>query len=317
MKDKTRMSPRERVLTALAHREPDRVPFSWGYGATSEMHAVIEAYLRGMNIDWALLCSEVNDLIVIDPPYVGPEPPQNTDIWGIRRKSMDYGTGAYDEIEYYPLAGIRKKADLDSYTWPDPALYDYENERARFLDTPDAGHKASQFFGGQPFEIYSWMTGLEESMINLVAQPEVVVRALEHITGFFEEKLRRTLTLCGDLVDLVFLADDLGSQAGLLISRRMYRDILQPFHRRLAGLAKELAPQVQVMFHSDGAVFDMLPDIIDAGIDMLEAVQTDAQGMEPERLKRAYGDRLSFHGAISVQQLLPHHIRRQSHQLTL
>jgi len=82
--------------------------------------------------------------------------------------------------------------------------------------------------------------------------------------------------------------------------------VLQPFHGALTACVREPAPHAACMLHSDGAVFDIVPDLIDAGVDVLEAVQTDAAGMDPERLKAAYGDRLSFHGAISVQHLLPH-----------
>ena len=78
------------------------------------------------------------------------------------------------------------------------------------------------------------------------------------------------------------------------------------FRSRLFQLGKRLAPQAYVMFHTDGAVFDIVPELIDAGIDVLEAVQTDAAGMAPERLKAAYGDELAFHGGIPVQSLLPH-----------
>ena len=90
------------------------------------------------------------------------------------------------------------------------------------------------------------------------------------------------------------------------MSRETYRAVLQPFHRRLVDAVRQGAPQAYCLFHSDGAVFDVVPDLLDAGIDVLEAVQTDAAGMDPARLKRAYGARLSFQGAISVQHLLPH-----------
>ena len=81
--------------------------------------------------------------------------------------------------------------------------------------------------------------------------------------------------------------------------------MIKPYHSQLFALAHEIAPHAAVMFHSDGAVFDILPDLLDAGIDVLEAVQVDTAGMEPQRLKTAYGNDLSFHGGISVQNLLP------------
>ncbi|MDD5708476.1 MAG: uroporphyrinogen decarboxylase family protein, partial [Kiritimatiellae bacterium] len=158
---------------------------------------------------------------------------------------------------------------------------------------------------GNPFEIYTWMTGLEEALANLLTQPEIVEAAMDHISHFLAERLARTLRESGDLTDLVFMADDLGGQHGLLISREIYRGVIQPCHRRLTECVRRYAPHARIMHHSDGAVFEILPDLIDAGVDILEAVQTDADGMDPARLKKAFGDRLSFHGAISVQRLLP------------
>jgi uroporphyrinogen decarboxylase len=148
------------------------------------------------------------------------------------------------------------------------------------------------------------MTGLEETMVNLLAQPDVVRAALTHITDFFAETMRRALGQIGSELDLVYFADDLGGQRSLLFSPETYRTVLKPFHRRLFQQAKALAPGARVMYHSDGAVFDILDDLIEAGIDVLEAVQIDAAGMEPTRLTRDFGDRLSFHGGISVQSLL-------------
>ncbi len=301
-----RMSPRQRVRRALSHQPPDRVPFSWGFGPTPEMSAILEKYLARQGISWGKLRVITDDIQSIRPTYIGPELPEHTDIWGIQRKPVSYGAGSYDEIEVYPLAGVQTPAELETYPWPDPEIYDYENLREQILAVDPEGCRAGKLTpAGNPFEIYCWMTGLEEAMVNLLLNPRLVCVALDRITHFFEEKMRQTLVGCADLVDVFFFADDLGSQVSLLISRQVYRDILQPYHRRLMCLAKEMAPHAFVMFHSDGAVFDILPDLIDAGVEVLEAVQTEAAGMEPVRLKETYGDRLSFHGGISVQALLP------------
>jgi uroporphyrinogen decarboxylase len=257
-----------------------------------------------MGVDWARLRKETDDIMHLVPNYTGPELPENTDIWGIRRKSVAYGDGSYDEIEHYPLAGITNIEQIDGYSWPHPDWYDYASS-AHKLES--AGKfRAVKLTGGNPFEIYCWMTGLEEAMVNLILSPKLVRCALGHITGFFEARLHRTLKDFGGLVDIVFFADDLGSQQGLLLSRECYRKVIQPFHRRLTATVKELAPHAKCMMHSDGAVFDILPDLIDAGVEILEAVQVDAKGMIPERLKSAFGNKLSFHGGISVQELLPH-----------
>jgi uroporphyrinogen decarboxylase len=301
------MTPRERVRAALMHQTPDRTPFSWNFGPTPEMAQALEAALGVQGFDWPALRRAVDDVRVISPRYVGPILPPHTDIWGIVRTPHSYGRGSYSEISRHPLAGVRDTDDLDAYPWPDPDLYDYDGLPDLIAQVDPEGLRARKLAidaCGNPFEIYTWMTGLEETMVNLLIRPRVVRAALSHITDFFATKMRRSLAEIGGELDLVYFADDLGGQRALLFSPETYRSVLKPFHRRLFQEARALVPRAAVMYHSDGAVFDILDDLIDAGIDVLEAVQIDAAGMEPKRLKRAFGDRLSFHGGISVQNLL-------------
>lgn len=311
------VTPRRRVLRALAHEAPatdligGRVPFSWNFGPTAEMAAELSRYLAARGIDWQALREEVDDIRQIAPVYVGPVLPPGADVWGIRRRSHSYGTGAYDEIAHHPLAGLRDPAALDDVPWPDPRAYDYGELRAQAMavargpEGRDHAVKLAIRACGNPFEIYCWMTGLEEALVNVLLHPELVRAALERITATFAATLRLALAEVGDLVDILYFADDLGGQQGLLMSPRAYREVLKPYHAELFGVAKQHAPSAAVMFHSDGAVFDILPDLIDAGVEVLEAVQVDAEGMEPARLKAVYGDRLTFHGGIAVQSLLP------------
>ena len=302
------MTGRERVLAALAHREPDRVPFSWGFGPTREMSAVLERDLAGRGIDWATLRFAAEDILTATPDYTGPRLPANVDVWGVRRRPVSYGGGAYDEIVGPPLAGVTDPRAVASYPWPDPDWFDWKGFRRRLLE-PDPGRTKARRLGlvasGRPLEEYTWLTGLEETLVNLVLNPELVHAALSRICDFFCEMQRRAADACGDLIDLVFLADDLAGQRGLLFSRDTYRAMLQPHHRRLIDSARRLFPGARVIYHTDGAVFEIIPDLLDAGVDVLEAVQVDAAGMEPARLKAAYGARLSFQGAIAVQSLLP------------
>jgi uroporphyrinogen decarboxylase len=302
-------SARGRVLAALSHAAPERVPFSWGFGPTPEMVAVLRAYLAELGLDWDRLRAVTEDVLTIGARYTQGPAPTREELFGIRLAPQSYPGGIYNEFAFQPLAGIRGPAELDDFPWPDPDLYDYAGLRAQTAAADPLAARARKLdleTCGNPFEIYCWMTGLEEALANVLLNPGLVHRALEKITDFFAARLRRTLLACGDLVDLCYFADDLGSQTGLLMSRRAYRQILQPYHARLFGIVKELAPQAAVMLHSDGAVFDVLPDLLDIGLDVLEAVQVDAAGMDPARLKAAYGERLCFHGGISVQALLPY-----------
>jgi uroporphyrinogen decarboxylase len=302
--DDRQMTPRLRLLAALRHEEPDRVPFSWGFGPTSEMAATLRAHLAPQGVNWDVLQALTDDKIHVAPAYQGPPcADPGLGIWGIRVRAADYGTGHYEEFTSFPLAGATDLKAVDAYPWPNPDWFDYDGLVAAL---PADTTRAVQFSAGNPFELYCWMTGLEEALANLLTEPALVRRALEHITDFLEARLRRTLMAAAGRIDLVFLADDLGTQQSLLMSRETYRAVLQPFHRRLVDAVRQCAPQAFCLLHSDGAVFDIIPDLLDAGIDLLEAVQTDAAGMNPVELKRAYGARLSFQGAISVQHLLPH-----------
>lgn len=297
---------RTRVRTALAHRQPDRVPFSWQFCATSEMSRLLTNALAADGVSWPSLLQATEDFVTLDLPIRQTGQPatgRRLDIWGIRRHDVAYQGGSYQEIAEYPLAGIDSVAALDDYPWPTADCFDYSAMAGKLAHLP--ADRAVRFLGFNPFETLCWLWGLEEVLCACATQPELVVHGLEHITAFYEERLRRALPLVAHAVDVVFFFDDLGGQHGSLLSPSMYRDLIKPFHQRLFSAARELAPNAHIMMHSDGSVFDLLDDLIDAGMDVLEAVQVECARMDPALLKETFGDRLSFHGAISVQQLLP------------
>jgi uroporphyrinogen decarboxylase len=299
---------RDRVIAALEHRQPRRVPFSWGFGPTPEMESQLSRDLAGRGLDWAALRTATEDVITVTPRYTGPRLPPGVDMWGVRRAAVSYGPGAYNEVVGRPLAGVTDPRVIDAYPWPTADRFDWVGFRGEVI-APDPGLTRARKLGlvasGRPLEEYTWMTGLEETLINLLENPEVVHAALTRICDFVCEMQRRAAESCADLVDLLFLADDLGGQTGLLMSRPTYRAVVQPHHRRLIHSAHALFPRARAMYHTDGAVFDIIPDLLDAGVDVLEAVQVDAAGMDAGRLKAAYGERLAFQGAIAVQSLLP------------
>lgn len=297
------MTPRERVRCALAHRPPDRVPFSWGFGPTPEARDALRTWYAARGVEFRRLAHLTDDIARLHSPYIGPPPPVGTDHWGIVWRAHSYGAGTYQELGEFPLAGATTVQQIEAHPWPDPADFD---DAALAEQADHAEGRALLLSGGNPFEIYCWLTGLEESLTNLVLRPELVEAALERITGILEARLERTAAVLGERLDLWFFADDLGGQQGPLISRRCYREQLQPYHRRLTDATEALTPGAYRLFHSDGSVFELLDDLLDAGVQVLEAVQTDCAKMEPERLKAACAGRLAFCGAISVQQLLPY-----------
>ena len=301
-------SPRSRVRAAIEHRQPQRVPFSWGLDVTPEMHAVMANYSLSRGIDWQNVHDEVEDILTITPDYLGRTLAHTTDIWGIGRRTVHYQGGSYDEFVNMPLAAARTVADIERHRWPSADQFDFSGLCGKVLaQDPEQrkAHRADILCSGNPLEIYTWMTGLEQMMLNLLLSPEVVHAAMRRITDFFLDMMQRTADAVADLIDIFYFADDLGSQQSLLFSKQTYRELIKPYHAELCTRSKALVPNSRTMFHTDGSVYDLLPELIEAGVQILEAVQTDAAKMEPSRLKRDFGSQLAFHGAISVQQLLP------------
>jgi uroporphyrinogen decarboxylase len=269
------------------------------------MSRCLEEELARRGISWTTLRRVTEDLQYLGPAYRGPAErgAGPWDIWGIGWKDVAYAHGTYREVETYPLAGVDSLAALDRYPWPSPDWYDYAGLAAQAAAADP--NKAVKFAAMNPFETLCWMTGLEDVLANCAMRPELVVRGLEHITAFYEQRLVRSLAVIGPRTDVVFFFDDLGSQNGPLLSPAMYRDLIKPFHHRLFATARRMAPDARIMMHSDGSVFALLDDLIDAGMEVLEAVQVECADMAPRLLKKTFGTRLAFHGAISVQQLLP------------
>jgi len=310
------MTPRQRITTALRRQPTPEPPFAWGFGPTGEMANDLRRDLVRHGLDWDRLRAITDDVLSIGPRYLGPPLPPGQDIWGIGRQAQSYGSGAYAEISAMPLARADSVGAVDDHPWPDPAAWDDRGLRDAVAGARGRwGDKAIRVGAGNPFEIYSWMTGIEQTMLNLALRPEVVDRALGHIVDYFVARLDRMAAAAGDLVDLWFCADDLGGQQGLLLSRGMYRDLIWPHHCRLHQHIHRVAPSGLVLYHSDGAVSEVLDDLIDSGIDALEAVQTECAGMDPAGLKARFGQRIGFHGGISVQTWLrfgtPDEVRRE------
>ena len=310
------MTPRQRVLTALRLEEAGEPPFTWGFGPTAAARQRLRVAYERRGVDFDRLVEVTDDVLALSPRFGGALPagtPAYLGIWGIRARKIDAGLAHYDdEIAFAPLEGADRGA-IDRHPWPSCDDFDYSALADHAQQRDPEALNAIRVVGGNPVEVYTWMTGMEEAMTNLVAAPRLAQAAMDRIVSFFEEHLSRQLEAIGRDVDIVFMADDLGGQHGPLISREMYRELIQPFHRRLNAHAHRLAPDAIVAHHSDGSVSALLDDMIDAGVDMLEAVQVECAEMEPAILKQRFGARLRFQGAISVQQLLPRGTPAQVH----
>lgn len=302
---RTDLTHRERVRLALDHQETDRIPIAMVCsGINPPAYQALKAYLapaRHISVEDYL--RPLLDIKDIGPAYVGPTLPEGTDIWGVHRKPVSYGEGAYDEIEFYPLADASGLGDIEEHSWPLTDYFDYSSLPERIAAIQKDGPYCLMASNGNIFETSWYMRGFQQIFVDLALNPDLVHAIFERVCDFFIGHFTKLLSAANGQIDLVFTADDIGGQNGLLMSLDMWSEHIKPYHARLNRVIHELG--AKVIYHSDGAVMDAVPGLMDMGIDVLQALQFDAKGMDPLKLKETYGGRLCFEGGVSVQKTLP------------
>jgi uroporphyrinogen decarboxylase len=318
---------RDRVLCALGREEPDRVPIFFGTSGVTTMLAAaydrLKAHL-GMPgetrvfwraLQYALLDEEVMARFHSDgrPLIPGPAPATLEreladdafiDGWGITWQRTP--GNHYYEIVRPPLqhAGVD---DVEIYPWPDlahPSRFEGLGSRAREIHA--AGYAVVALSGVSPFEYCYMLRGVEQWLTDLAANPDFANALLRKVTDLQCAAAMRLLEEAGDDVDVIITGDDLGSQHAPLISPRMYRRMVKPYHAELQAAIKRRT-NAKIFYHSDGNVYPLIGDLIEIGVDVLNPVQVSAGEMaDTARLKREFGEHLSFCGAIDTQDVLPH-----------
>jgi uroporphyrinogen decarboxylase len=303
---KPSLSSRERVLLALKHQTTDRIPIAMVCaGINPPAYAQLETYLqrtRGLSV--AAYLEPLIDIRDVAPGYIGPRLAQGTDIWGVGRAPISYDAGQYDEIVHYPLAPVENAADLDNYDWPTPDCYDYAGLPARIRAIQSERERCLIVGNGNIFETAWYMRGFERILLDMLLNPDLVHAIMGRVCEFYMTYFTRNLKAADGSIDLVFTADDLSGQRGPLMSHRLWREFIQPYHRRLNRAIHDFK-EVRVIYHSDGAIQEFVPGLIEMGIDVLQALQFDAIGMDARWLKQRYGEKLCFEGGVSVQKTLP------------
>ena len=157
--------------------------------------------------------------------------------------------------------------------------------------------------GSEPFLTYADLRGQEQALMDLVINPEMVHYCLDKLYTLAYEKSRKLYETLPGVITHSFVAEDMGSQEDLIFSPPQIREFFIPWMKRMIGLAHEAG--VFVFHHSDGAIRKIIPDMIEAGIDVLNPLQWRCRGMDREGLKRDFGSKLIFHGGVDNQQTLP------------
>jgi uroporphyrinogen decarboxylase len=299
------LTGRERVRLALQHRTTDRIPIGMVCaGLNPPVLDALEQWLsreRQCTVDDYLV--PLVDIVEVSPPYIGPPMPSDTDVWGVRRREVSYGSGSYNEIVHYPLSGDWSPSRLASHPWPDPAWYDYDSLPALVRAVRARSDRCVMVTNGNIFETSWYMRGFEQMLMDVMTDEELVHAVMGRVTDFYVSFFRRILEAAPGEIDLVFTADDIGDQRGLLMPYDRWERLLKPYHRRLNDAIHEHG--AKVIYHTDGSIMDAVGGLADMGIDVLQALQFSADNMDPVRLKAEHGDRLCFEGGVSVQTTLP------------
>ena len=327
----TTMTPRHRVLAAIAHQQPDRVPIILGTNMNTSI--VVQAYdrlkaLLGVEAETEFLYYKQLGTVRIDetvlqrlgsdarglqdrlPRHIrdrdaaDPNAKLHFDDWQVGREEVEPGD-FFPRVQ--PLRNATSLADLDSYAWPDmadPTRLDGLSARAERL----AAEGQYAIFGcpllKYPLEQACQLRGMDRFLMDLVADEDFAHSLLSKLVGLFKVFLEQYLAQVGRYLDVLCLGDDLGTQSGLLISPKTYRLMLKPYHADLIGFARERS-DAHIYFHSDGDVEPLIGDLIEIGVDILNPVQTTAGKMSDlGALKKRYGDNICFCGAIDTQRIL-------------
>jgi uroporphyrinogen decarboxylase len=213
------------------------------------------------------------------------------------------GSAHYQETVAPPLRASSRPPSWIAYPyWPDPDRFEYAAAMALARKARDHGF-ATIGPWVSCFEIYSQLRGIEQSLMDLALNPALVEATLDRVEEIQTEMMHRFLSQAADLVDLVFISDDIGGQNGMLMSPRMWRRHLKPRLKRWCDLIHSYG--IRVFYHTDGGVGPVIPELIEVGIDVLNPIQHACPGMALEELAQAYGDHLIFHGGIDNQRVLP------------
>ncbi|NQT59578.1 MAG: hypothetical protein HQ557_11415 [Bacteroidetes bacterium] len=292
------MTSKERVVKTFQHREPDMVP-RW-CGSSPEFCKKAKKF-TGLSTDEELNRRFGDDFRRVYSIYKGPETELHEGAtwcspFGVERTGIGYG-----QPTSHPLASAETVKDIESYKWPSPDWIDVSTIHAQA--SPSKSEYA--ILGGEwsPF----WhdaidLIGHEDLYYFMYDNPAAVEALFEHITDYYFEGTKKAFEATGDDIDIFFIGNDLGGQTGPLIGVDLFRQFVLPSLKRLINLGHSY--NKYVMMHCCGGFRQLIPDLIDAGLDGLHALQPDCDGMEPAGLKRDFGKDIVLNGAVDSHNIL-------------
>jgi uroporphyrinogen decarboxylase len=302
------VTPRERVLMALEHRRPDRVPCDfWAEEPTWKR------LLQHVGFDDR---DRLLDDLEVDVRHVSlPALPEQAlgggvfqNFWGERYTYQSTPWGPMREDVRGALADATEFSDLESFPWPTPDQFDYSELAARC----QRWDRHALLYGfADVWQRPALVRGWEGMFVDMFERPAWVHFLCQTFADFYRRDYTRAAEITQGRIDLYLLISDLGSQFGPLMSVDMFREFVAPYLRQMIDCIHGLG--AKVLYHSCGSIRPFIPELIALGVDLLDPVQPTGPDMSPEQLEAAFGGRISFHGGIDMQHLLTHGTPEQVH----
>ncbi len=327
------MNSRERVLLALNHREPDRVPFDMGgtvvtginvkpyqglrrsLGLPEREPVIVDILQQIARVD-----DDVLDRLGVDVKNIAP---RSSATFNVEVKDggdytyfhdefkigwrMPKDGGLYYDMFEHPLAGPITLDAVDAFPWPDPL------DPGRFVGLKEAAErvmnveKRAVVVGNMSagiIELFAWTRGFKDYFMDFAGNPKLAEKIMDRVLEMQIAYWDKMFSVIGDRIDVAATADDFAGQNDLLISPRAYRKLCKPRHKALFDFIHSHS-KAKIFFHSCGAVRPVIPDLIEIGCDILNPVQVSAAGMDSAELKREFGRDITFWGGgVDTQRVL-------------
>lgn len=328
------MTPRERVAIALDHREPDRIPFDMGgtlvtsitargyvklrefLGLPDEEVKIFDHVQQLPHVGEDLMERLGGDVRTVQIPYISSADQEYLeegnyyyfiDRWGSKLRMPKEGGHYFDWVEF-PVNDISMDA-LNAYKWPEPDTAESIEplrQRAEHLwENTDYALAGTAMFGGGIFEEPARFMGMERFLTSLAIDEEFANAAMERVTELYIENTMRYLDALGRHIQVLLYWNDVSSQDGWMISPETYRRLVKPKDKRLFDAIRSKT-DAKIFYHACGAARELIPDLIDIGVDIVNPVQVSARGMDTAELKREFGKDITFWGGgCDCQKVLP------------
>ncbi|QBG47653.1 methyltransferase [Verrucomicrobia bacterium S94] len=289
----------ERFINTIERKPVDR-PASWmGQPTEAALEGLFSYFGVGSITEMSLKLDD--DVVTLEMPYHSP----TADAIHMALDFSNHGKVGNEERtlgETGFFKGVEDPARVDDFDWPDPSKYIDPDLCRKLVDELPQDRARMAILWSSHFQDTNAAFGMEEAMMMMYDSPEMYHAVINRCTDFYLEANKIFYEAVADKIHAVLIGNDMGSQQGLMVSPELLHEFVTPSNVRLIEQAKSYG--LKVIYHSCGAVADIIPDLIESGVDVVHPIQALAAGMEPQGLKDRFGDKVSFCGGVDAQNLL-------------